>query len=83
MKRKCCQNYHVPNGSGSLEDVEVLEDVGDRHESHGTQESEANPGPVQVDGDKGGWDGEVVHKGVELQHEPDLVRSRNKLRKGA
>ena len=36
-----------------------------------------NPGPVQVDGDKGGWDGEVVHEGVKLQHEPELVRSRD------
>ena len=81
VKSKCWENYHVPDGSGGLEDVEVLEDVWDRHQPHGTQESEANPGPVQVDGDKGGWDCEVVHKGVELQHEPDLVWSRNELRK--
>ena len=32
-----------------------------------------NPCSIQVDGDKGGWDGEVVDKGVEFQHEPDLV----------
>ena len=63
----------LPDAGAGLEDVEVLEDVGDRHEPHGTQESEADPGPVQVDGDKGGWDGEVVDKGVELQHEEDLV----------
>ena len=36
-----------------------------------------NPGPIQVDGYKGGWDGEVVDEGVKLQHEPELVRSRN------
>ena len=63
----------LPDGSGGFKDVEVLEDVGDRHEPHGTKEPEADPCPVQVDGDKGGWDGEVVHKRVELQHEPDLV----------
>ena len=31
--------------------------------------------PVEVDGDEGGRDGEVIHKGVELQHEPELVTS--------
>ena len=36
-----------------------------------------NPGPVQVDGDEGGGDGEVVHERVSLQHEPELVRGRN------
>ena len=36
-----------------------------------------NPGPVKVDWDEGGWDGEVVHKGVKLQHEPELVRCRD------
>ena len=37
------------------------------------------PGPVQVNGDKGGWDGEVVDKGVNFQHEPELVRGRDEL----
>ena len=36
--------------------------------------------PVEVDGDEGGRDGEVVHKGVELQHEPELVTSRYELK---
>ena len=36
-----------------------------------------NPGPVQVDGDEGGGDGEVVHEGVSLQHEPEFVRRSN------
>ena len=36
-----------------------------------------NPGPIQVDGHEGGRDGEVVDEGVKLQHEPELVRSRN------
>ena len=36
-----------------------------------------NPCSVQVDGYKGGRDGEVVDEGVKLQHEPELVRSRN------
>ena len=38
-----------------------------------------NPCSIQVDGDKGGWDGEVVDKGVDFQHEPELVRGRNEL----
>ena len=63
----------LPDGSGGFKDVEVLQDVGDRHQPHGTKEPEADPCPVQVYGDKGGRDGEVVHKRVELQHEPDLV----------
>ena len=36
--------------------------------------------PVQVDRDEGGGNGEVVHEGVELQHEPELVRGGDKLR---
>ena len=72
----------LPDGSGGLEDVEVLEDVWDGHEPHGTQESEADPSSVEVDRDKGGRDGEVVDEGVELQHEEDLVGSCNELRKG-
>ena len=35
--------------------------------------------PVEVDGDEGGRDGEVVHEGVQLQHEPELVTSRYEL----
>ena len=38
------------------------------------------PSPVQVDRDEGGGNGEVVHEGVELQHEPELVRGSDKLR---
>ena len=38
------------------------------------------PSPVQVDRDEGGGNGEVVHEGVELQHEPELVRGGDKLR---
>ena len=34
-----------------------------------------NPCSIQVDGDKRGWDGEVVNKGVKFKHEPELVRS--------
>ena len=63
----------LPDGSGGLEDVEVLEDVWDGHEPHGAQESEADPSSVEVDRDKGGRDGEVVDEGVELKHEPELV----------
>ena len=35
--------------------------------------------PVQVDRDEGGGNGEVVHEGVELQHEPELVRGCDEL----
>ena len=41
--------------------------------------SYTNPGSIQVDGYKGGWDGEVVDKGVNFEHEPELVRSRDEL----
>ena len=40
------------------------------------------PGAVQVDGDEGGRDGEVIHERVELQHEPELVRGGDKLQGG-
>ena len=69
------------DGGGRLEDVEVLEDVGNTHQPHGSQEPQAYPGPVKVDGDKGGGNGEVIHKGVKLQHEPELVRGSDKLRR--
>ena len=36
-----------------------------------------NPCPIKINGDKRRWDGEVVNEGVHLQHEPELVRSRN------
>ena len=69
------------DGGGGLEDVEVLEDVGNTHQPHGSQEPQAYPGAVKVDGDKGGGNGEVIHKGVELQHEPELVRGSDKLKR--
>ena len=37
--------------------------------------------PVQINRYKRRWDGEVVHKRVELQHEPKLVRGSNELHK--
>ena len=39
------------------------------------------PGAVQVYRDKGRRDGEVIHEGVELQHEPELVRCGDKLKR--
>ena len=39
--------------------------------------SYTNPGSIQVDGYKGGRDGEVVDEGVKLQHEPELVGGGN------
>ena len=36
-----------------------------------------NPCSIQVDGDKGGWDGEVVNKGIKFKHEPELVGGSN------
>ena len=79
LKYFCKYKCVLPDGGGGLEDVEVLEDVWDGHEPHGAQESEADPSSVEVDRDKGGRDGEVVDEGVELQHEPEFVRSSNKL----
>lgn len=40
-----------------------------------------DPCPVQVDGDEGGRNGEVVHERVQLQHEPELVARRYELLK--
>ena len=39
-----------------------------------------NPCPIKIYGDKRRWDGEVVHKRVELQHEPKLVRGSDELK---
>ena len=35
--------------------------------------------PVQINRYKRRWDGEVVHKRVEFQHEPKLVRGSDEL----
>ena len=65
----------LPDAGAGLEDVEVLQDVRDGHQSEGAEEPQSDPGAVQVDRDEGGRDGEVVHEGVKLQHEPELRRS--------
>ena len=70
-----------PDAGARLENVEILQDVGNTHQSHRSQEPQAYPGPVQVDGDEGGRDGEVVHEGIQLQHEPELVRGCDELKK--
>ena len=71
----------LPDAGAGLEDVEVLEDVGDRHQPQGAEEPQPDPVAVQVDRDEGGRDGEVVHEGEQLQHEPELVRGGYELRK--
>ena len=38
------------------------------------------PCPVKIDRDEGRRDGEVVNEGIQLQHEPELVRGSDKLR---
>ena len=39
-----------------------------------------DPCPVQVDGDEGGRDGEVVDERVVVQHEPELVAGGEELK---
>ena len=68
------------DGGRSFENVEILQDVGNTHQSHRSQEPQSYPGPVQVDGDKGWRDGEVVNEGIHLQHEPELVRGGDELK---
>ena len=68
-----------PDGGGGLENVEILEDVRHRHESERPEESEADPGAIQVDGHERRRDGEVVHEGVQLKHEPEFVTGRDEL----
>ena len=41
--------------------------------------SHTYPGSVEVNGHKRRWDGEVIDEGVDLEHEPELVRGRNEL----
>ena len=70
-----------PDARAGFENVEILQDVRDGHQSQSSQEPQSYPGPVQVDGDKGGRDGEVVNEGIQLQHEPELVRGGDELKK--
>ena len=58
-----------------------MKNVRNSHQSQSSEEPQPYPGPVQVDGDKRGRDGEVVNEGIQLQHEPELVRGRDELKK--
>ena len=63
----------LPDGSGSLQDVEILQNVWERVESEDPQTSETNPDPAKDQGHEGRRNGEEVHKGVKLEHEDKLV----------
>ena len=69
-----------PDAGAGLQDVQILEDVRHGHQSEGPEEPQSDPVPVEIDRDEGGRDGEVVHEGVELQHEPELVRGGDELK---
>ena len=69
-----------PDAGAGLQDVQILEDVRHSHQSEGPKEPQSDPVPVEIDRDEGGRDGEVVHEGVELQHEPELVRGGDELK---
>ena len=58
-----------------------MKNVRNSHQPQSSEEPQSYPIPVEIDGDKGGRDGEVVNKGIQLQHEPELVRSGNELNK--
>ena len=57
-----------------------MKNVRNSHQSQSSEEPQPYPIPVEIDGDKGGRDGEVVNKGIQLQHEPELVRGGNELK---
>ena len=69
-----------PDAGASLQNIQILEYVWHCHQPEGSQEPQTDPGPVQVYGDKWGRNGEVVNEGVELQHEPELVRGGDELK---
>ena len=69
-----------PDAGACFQYIEILEDIRNCHQSESPQEPESDPCPVQVDGDEGGRDGEVVNEGIQLQHEPELVRGGNELK---
>ena len=71
----------LPDTGACFENVEILQDIRDGHQSQSSEEPQSYPGPVQVDGDEGGRDGEVVNEGIQLQHEPELVRGGDELEK--
>ena len=57
-----------------------MKNVRNSHQPESSEEPQSNPVPVEIDGDEGGRDGEVVNEGIQLQHEPELVRGGDKLR---
>ena len=58
-----------------------MKNVRNSHQPESSEEPQPYPIPVEIDGDKGGRDGEVVNEGIQLQHEPELVRGGNELKK--
>ena len=58
-----------------------MKNVRNSHQPESSEEPQSNPVPVEIDGDEGGRDGEVVNEGIQLQHEPELVRGRDELKK--
>ena len=58
-----------------------MKNVRNSHQPQSSEEPQTYPIPVEIDGDKGGRDGEVVNEGIQLQHEPELVRGGNELKK--
>ena len=57
-----------------------MKNVRNSHQSQSSEEPQSYPVPVEIDGDKGGRDGEVVNEGIQLQHEPELVGGSNELK---
>lgn len=68
------------NRTRCLQNVEVLEDVRDRHQSQGSEEPQSDPRPIEIYRHKGRWYRKVVHERIHLQHEPQLVTGGDKLR---
>lgn len=69
------------NGARCLQNVEVLEDVRDRHQSQGSEEPQSDPRPIEIYRHEGRWYRKVVHERIHLQHEPQLVTGGDKLPK--
>ena len=70
-----------PDAGACFQYIEILQDIRHTHQSHSSEEPQSYPGPVQVDGDKGGRDGEVVNKGSNLEHEVKFIIGSHELNK--
>ena len=63
----------LPNGTSCLQNVKILQNLGERVQPEYPETPESYPHTTKNEGDKGWRNGEEVYHGVKLEHEDQLV----------